>query len=116
MGKKLEGNGMWESSRMMLPEHREEILRINKEVFKRVKPIMHQEELEIINRAIAESMQKRSMIKLELFDEYHNRTVQGIVVRVEAYSKRLRLEIGEDYEWIPLGDILKAELAWDLEW
>jgi hypothetical protein len=26
MGKKLEGNGMWESSRMMLPEHREALL------------------------------------------------------------------------------------------
>jgi hypothetical protein len=30
MAKKLEGNGMWESSRMMLPEHRQAIIEQNR--------------------------------------------------------------------------------------
>jgi hypothetical protein len=31
MTKKLEGNGLWESSRMMLPQHKEQSVRIHKE-------------------------------------------------------------------------------------
>ncbi|MCQ6558135.1 hypothetical protein [Paenibacillus mendelii] len=31
MSKKLEGNGLWESSRMMLPEHREQLLKLRRE-------------------------------------------------------------------------------------
>ncbi|MDT2241397.1 hypothetical protein P7H22_15005 [Paenibacillus larvae] len=32
MSKKLTGNGLWESSRMMLPEHREQLLEQRREL------------------------------------------------------------------------------------
>jgi len=109
MGKKLDKNGMWESSRMMLPEHREAILKSNKEVFLKEKPNLHEEELEIITQGIGESLATRCIITLIIFEPYVNREVVGIVVRVEQYLKRLRLELNEDdYEWIKLDDIIKV--------
>lgn len=48
MSKKLEGNGRWESSRMMLPEHREQYL--HRRAPQEVKPVQVpvKEELELI--------------------------------------------------------------------
>lgn len=38
--KKLEGNGLWESSRMMLPEHKETIIRRQLEEGRKNKPVL----------------------------------------------------------------------------
>lgn len=38
MSKKLTGNGLWESSRMMLPEHREQFLEQRRSLKKHEKP------------------------------------------------------------------------------
>jgi hypothetical protein len=43
MGKKLEGNGLWESSRMMLPEHKSRIRKNERETQRRIKPVLDAE-------------------------------------------------------------------------
>lgn len=40
MSKKLEGNGLWESSRMMLPEHREQLLKHRRESAGEPQPVI----------------------------------------------------------------------------
>lgn len=47
MSKKLQGNGLWESSRMMLPEHRTQILKSNKEIIKVKMPVLHEDEIRL---------------------------------------------------------------------
>jgi hypothetical protein len=109
MGKKLEDNGMWESSRMMLPEHREAILESNSNLKQHNKPVLHEEELEIIALGIKESFATHSVITIVLFEPFVNRKVVGVVVRTEQYSKRIRVELNEDeYEWIKLDEIVKV--------
>lgn len=44
--KKLEGNGLWESNRMMLPEHKEAIIRQQHEEGRKAKPTPDSQELE----------------------------------------------------------------------
>ncbi|MEJ1715192.1 YolD-like family protein, partial [Escherichia coli] len=56
MSQKLQGNGIWESSRMMLPPHRERIIDNQKLHKKKTKPILHEDEWEIIFRNINSSM------------------------------------------------------------
>ncbi|MUT66843.1 hypothetical protein [Paenibacillus sp. NEAU-GSW1] len=48
MSKKLEGNGRWESSRMMLPEHREQYLHQREPKVAKPVPVPVKEELELI--------------------------------------------------------------------
>lgn len=108
MGKKLENNGMWESSRMMLPEHKEAILRDNKAVFKQHKPSLHEEELEIISRVIQESYMREQTITLVLFDEYENIHRTGIVTKIDRHKRTVKLQDEDDYDWIMLDVIVKA--------
>ncbi len=45
MSKKLQGNGLWESSRMMLPEHKETIIQHRYEFGRRSRPTIDEQEL-----------------------------------------------------------------------
>jgi hypothetical protein len=105
MSKKLEKNGMWESSRMMLPEHREEILKENKKVHKRIRPHMHEEEQEIILNEIYKSYRLNEEIELVLFDDYEDIHYSGIVIRIDTFSRVIKIQSGEDYAFIKMDDI-----------
>ncbi|MDB5054806.1 MAG: hypothetical protein JWM44_2856 [Bacilli bacterium] len=108
MSKKLEKNGMWESSRMMLPEHREEILKENKKVHKRIRPHMHEEELEIISSEIYRSYRLNEEIELVLFDDYEDIHYTGIVIRMDQFNRVIKIQSGEDYAFIKMDDIVKV--------
>jgi hypothetical protein len=109
MGKKLQNNGLWESSRMMLPEHMEEILKYNKELHKKEKPLLHEEELQLVSRAISESYLRERTITLVLFDEFEDIRRTGKVTWVDQYQRILKLQNDDDYDLIRLGDILRVE-------
>jgi hypothetical protein len=109
MIKKLEVNGICGSGRMNLPKYREPTLEHNRKFQNRVKPFLNEEELGIIAQGIGESFATRCIITLILIEPFVDREVVGIVVRIEQYSKRIRVELAEDdYEWIKLDDIIKV--------
>jgi hypothetical protein len=56
MGKKLEGNGMWESSRMMLPEHKESLLEQNRHLKDFARPVLDEQEIQAVEEAICRSL------------------------------------------------------------
>lgn len=51
--KKLEGNGLWESSRMMLPEHKEAINRQQNKEGRKVRPTLDAQEIELMENVLA---------------------------------------------------------------
>lgn len=57
MGKKLEGNGLWESSRIILPEHKEGYLRLMKDRQRRGKPELDDQEVQLIEQAFNRVLQ-----------------------------------------------------------
>jgi hypothetical protein len=122
MGKKLEGNGMWESSRMMLPEHREVIIQSNKEVFVQSRPVLDEQEIELVNSAIRASLLKKDKVELTLYDVYQFTTVTGTIERVDHILKQVKFvhfdpySEEEEWEWIPLQDIMKAEIKESKVW
>lgn len=104
--KKLEGNGMWESSRMMLPEH---IVRINQlahEQKKRQRIELDEQEWEDVSRAVAQSMQQRQPVKLRMYHEFEELEVNGIVDRVDQLNGRFMV----DGEWFLIKDIEGARV------
>ncbi|WMT42572.1 YolD-like family protein [Paenibacillus sp. D2_2] len=80
---KLQGNGMWESSRMMLPEHKEAILRSNRHLQKRTRVQLDEQELERVSRILMESLHEGREIALRLFGEYEDRGLYGTVTRLD---------------------------------
>ncbi|QGQ95890.1 YolD-like family protein [Paenibacillus psychroresistens] len=123
MAKKLEGNGMWESSRMMLPEHREEILKQNKAIKKLIKPVLDEQEVAVINQAIESAIKTNATIILTVFGKYELRNISGIVLKLDLMLQMVKIILEDPYaeqdecEWVPLRNILKAEVkeveVWD---
>ncbi|KOP66725.1 hypothetical protein AMS62_16890 [Bacillus sp. FJAT-18019] len=107
--KKLEGNGLWESSRMMLPEHKETIIRRQLEEGRRERPILDPQEMELIESALAESFHEHHQVTVRLFDEYGNTELVGIVVLIHTFRREIKLSITEEeWHWIKIDDIVSA--------
>jgi hypothetical protein len=108
MGQKLEGNGMWESSRMMLPEHKERIIADNFEMqYKRLaKPTLDDQEWEEIMRVLMESLGMRVPAKFTIYHEYGDCAAIGIVEKVDPYTRIFLI----DGEWFKMADIVGVQL------
>ena len=105
--KKLVGNGIWESSRFMLPEHEARIIMDEREQLRRTKPELDAQEWEIIDRALYYSMADHSPVTLSLWDPFTDRQAKGIVMKVDNQLRRLKLRWSEeDWDWIEMSEIL----------
>lgn len=108
---KLYGNGLWESSRMMLPEHKEAILRGNRSQERKARSVLDEQELERISRLLTTSLQTGRPVRLHLFGEWQGREVLGTVTRVDPIRRQARLQTEVGPEWIAFADIVGAETA-----
>jgi hypothetical protein len=115
MGKKLEENGLWESSRMMLPEHKDATRRQAKQTDRLVRPTLDDQEVEIISTVLFQSHRQQKVVRLTLYGEYDQRIVYGIVTCSQRDSFRLDTEDPfssvVDWEWFMFQDVIKAELS-----
>ncbi|MDR6884851.1 YolD-like family protein [Bacillus sp. 3255] len=118
MSKKLEHNGLWESSRMMLPQHKEAAIIKRKESQRLPRPIRDDQEIQIISATLSHSHMYREPIVLTLYDEYETKKLTGIVARSQRNEFKFDTEdpfTGEkNWDWIRYRDVLKAEL--NKEW
>lgn len=107
--KKLEGNGLWESSRMMLPEHKETIIRRQLEEGRKGRPTLDPQEMELIEQALAQSFYEHRAVTVRLFDEYEDVEMTGIVVLIHTFRREIKLSITEgDWHWIKIDEIVSA--------
>lgn len=112
MSKKLEGNGLWEGSRMMLPEHKIAINAWSKTTTIRTRIELATHEIEEISRVLAESFQMRVTVKVFLYDKYEQSEVIGIIEKIDQYRRRFMV----NETWIMFEDLEGAQLLsgkWD---
>lgn len=105
MTKKLEGNGLWESSRMMLPEHKARIIADNERQGRRERPLLDAARREDIAARLTEAYRSGREVALRLFDPLADRQVRGTIGKVDAVRRRLLV----DGEWVALRDIVDIE-------
>lgn len=106
MRKKLEGNGLWESSRMMLPEHKYAINEWSASAKRRERVQLDEQEWEHVSRAVADSLRHRQPVAVQLYHPEELLTVIGVVDRVDQQKRTFMV----DGEWFPIGDIEGASL------
>ncbi|MGG4032244.1 MULTISPECIES: YolD-like family protein [Paenibacillaceae] len=106
MSKKLQGNGLFESSRMMLPEHREAYILHQQNLRKSPPPQLDDQEMERISMLIAESMQLRKEVILVLFGEFNVTEITGVVTKIDLQQKNIKFTHGNDFRWIKVSDII----------
>src|SRR5689334_21254958 len=104
MSIKLEGNGLWESSRMIMPEHRVKMVEDRRKLNVRKRPTLAEDEIEAIERLISESFAEKTAITLILFDEYEDCRAVGVVQRIDSGRQRVMI----DGDWFALADVIGA--------
>lgn len=109
MSSKLSGNGLFDSSRFMLPEHTARIRERYIEETRREKPVIDDQELQLIEQALVDSYNQRQPVTLQLFDPFRDVQVTGIVIALNSSRREVKLlQADDDYTWIKLEDILSA--------
>jgi len=100
--KKLNGNGFWESSRMMLPEHKLELIKLGDKDRQHSRPNVDFEAAEEIAAAVSRSYTDQVEITIVLFNPYSDRSETGIVEKVDQFNRRIKIAD----EWVKFDDII----------
>ncbi|KWX70481.1 YolD-like family protein [Paenibacillus jilunlii] len=111
MGKKLEGYGLWESSRMLLPEHKSRIHKDEREMQHREKPLLDEQKLEEIECTLALSLRSHVRVTVVLFDPFGNKQLNGFVTSIHTHSREFKLQWAEEWKWIQVDDIVEAYIV-----
>lgn len=111
MAKKLVGNGVFESSRMILPEYRDAYLEQQERKLEREKPALDPQELELIHRAIIDARNQRLKLRVTKFGPYEDEVFVGMVSTIFVHRNEFKLLIGEDdWVFINIADIISATI------
>ncbi|MFH5182953.1 YolD-like family protein [Paenibacillus sp. TAB 01] len=103
-------NVFWESSRIILPQHKGAAIRQAEEARKQSKPeLMEEEEQEMFGRLSA-SKANTLEVTITVYGEYENRQIRGIVTGLEARHRLIKLQAGYDWELIEFKDVIHVDL------
>jgi hypothetical protein len=107
-GKKLRGNGIWEASRMMLPEHKSAIRTHRTKLQERVKPELDEQRVEELSLALQEALDSGRETAVTTFGLYGDETAVGIIEKIDPAEQMVKLTGSEETVWIPFADIVHA--------
>ncbi|MFT9486037.1 MAG: YolD-like family protein [Tepidibacillus sp.] len=83
------------SSRIILPEHREAMVRFKKEMFEKQKPTLDEQQ-----------MMDHRQVRIITYGEYEDTEYKGVIANIDMQYRKLKLEMANDFEWIKLDNIL----------
>ncbi|NDI34553.1 YolD-like family protein [Chengkuizengella sediminis] len=92
---------------MILPEHKERINDYQYERDRKTKPVLAEEEVNVISQQLSDSILSESEITVELFRAFgQNAFKTGTVIKIDTQLSQIRLEHEDEYEWIKFDDIV----------
>ncbi|TDL58314.1 YolD-like family protein [Paenibacillus dendritiformis] len=91
---------------MIIPQHKEALLRYQREQHRRERPHLDEQAWTDISSKLQRSMMDREAITLNLYDPFERRTITGIVVDIDMIGQRIRIKEGDERYWIAADDIL----------
>jgi hypothetical protein len=104
-------NLMWESSRMMLPEHREQLLEARREQMEFKYPILDDDQLTEINRLIVESIEQERAVAITYAEKYGPAEFWGWIQKVNVYEGWLKMVNDEDAFILSFKRILYVKIS-----
>lgn len=100
---------MWESSRIIIPEHKEAYLKLMKDRQRRGKPELDDQEVQLIEQALIDSYNSRNTVTVIVFSPFDDTVMTGVVTSINTARREVKLFRGEDdFSWIKLEDIISA--------
>ncbi|GEK58896.1 YolD-like family protein [Marinococcus halophilus] len=102
-------NMRWESSRMILPEHREMWLRHQKEDRMKFRPVWDEQQLEEFSRRLQDALVSGSTVTLHVFDPYAEIKMRGKILHLDALNKTIKMKAGGGIQYVGVQDIMDVE-------
>lgn len=100
-------NLLWESSRMILPEHKRVLQSHEKERNIRVRPQWDQQQVELFSEQITDAITMNETVKLELFDPYQQKILAGKITKVNEQDQKFQLTHQTGKTWLSVQDLIK---------
>lgn len=100
-----DGN-LFESMRLMLPEHRDVMTRLKREQQIKKKPILSQQKWEDIGYVISDAIEHQTSVCIQLFNSFEDEFLEGIP---EARDGVLYLNINGDRKKVPFDRLIDVE-------
>ncbi|MFE6796627.1 YolD-like family protein [Paenibacillus chitinolyticus] len=110
MSIKLSENGHWESSRMMLPQHKEAINHQFNEIGLKRNPELHEDELQIVMENIRISFKRKTEICVTIYGGYELQDLIGVVTSINPYRQNFKIELVDGFEFIDFAEVFKVDL------
>lgn len=111
MRSRLKDNGLYETSRMIMPEHREAWLAQQEETSEKEKPILDEQEVQLIYSLLNDSFHQRIRIRVTVFDPIEDNVYEGIVSVVNTFLKEIKLVFADgDWKYIKLANIMSVSI------
>ncbi len=111
MNKLTKGSNMrWESSRMMLPEHKEQIIDHHNEKRKVVKPILDETQLQEIDAKITIALYDYSPVVMKVWRDGYYNNLKGVIYRIDSIDKTVWIR-NDETQRIRFENIVEVEFA-----
>ncbi|UOF89559.1 YolD-like family protein [Fodinisporobacter ferrooxydans] len=106
----IEGN-IFAGMRMIIPEHREAMQKLEQKEKRLVKPTIDEQKLEEVSRVLAEAMQEQRKVTVQVFKPFGVEEVQMVPTKVDSYMRQLKgIGSGDQAISLALTDIVDAWL------
>ncbi|MCS1350746.1 YolD-like family protein [Mechercharimyces sp. CAU 1602] len=102
------GNKMWEGHRMVLPEHIASFHEQNRKAKECVKPELSEDAITEIGYIIEKSMINRCPVVISCADRYGIEQDRGVITKINANERWIKLQSEEDYELISFQRIVSV--------
>ncbi|WP_256203031.1 YolD-like family protein [Paenibacillus pini] len=93
---------------LCIPEHREAYVKQMQNKDSRVKPIIDEQQWQLVEEALGSSFRERVRVTLIIFDPFEDKQLSGVVTTVNTHLKEIKLSYDDDFSWIKFSDILSA--------
>lgn len=104
-------NLRWESSRMMLPEHREQLLKERRKHLEFTPPILDENQLEEINYMIMKAIEQKQAITITYAEKYGPAKFCGRIQKIDALEGSLKIMNDEDTLRLSIKLILQVKIC-----
>ncbi|MGM1023691.1 MAG: YolD-like family protein [Bacillota bacterium] len=74
------------------------------------KPLIHEDEWEIIAQHIDMSLNYTLQATFEVFHEWGNRYIHGIVTSVSTFGNKIKIELENGFEWVDFDQLVAVKL------
>lgn len=111
MRSRLKDNGLYESSRMIMPEHREAWMTQQEQLLEKEKPILDEQELQLIYGLLNDSFHQHIRVRVTVFNPVEDEVYEGIVSVVNTFLKEIKLVFADgDWKYIKLANIMSVSM------